>query len=128
MNTSDKKTLLIVEDDPVLSDLLTRHFSKGPLDVVTASNGEEALALLEEASPSVAILDILMPKIDGFGFLEQLRARNDAFKDLPVIITSNLEKTEDKKRAEKLGVHAYFVKALSPIEKIEEAIMESIAE
>jgi DNA-binding response OmpR family regulator len=99
--------ILIAEDDTVLRDLYLRKFDKEVYDIRTASNGQEALALIQARKPDLLILDINMPVQDGFGVLEKLPKADRSF---PVIILTNFADQANRDRGMGLGVDDYFVK------------------
>ena len=109
--------ILVVEDDPVLKNLLGHTFA-GKYQTVYASNGNEALELFEQHHPSVVLLDIMLPEMDGFAVLESIRKRTDEFKAVPIIMVSNLGQQADKDKAKSLGATEYLVKAEVPVEEI----------
>lgn len=109
--------ILVVEDDPILKNLLGHTFA-GKYQTLYASNGAEALALFNQYSPAIILLDLMLPDMDGFSILQQIRSRTDATKDVPVIIVSNLGQQADKDRAMSLGANDYIVKAEVEIEEI----------
>lgn len=114
---SDTKFILVVEDDPVLKNLLGHTFA-GKYQTLYASDGNEALALFETHKPSVVLLDLMLPTMDGFAVLETIRSRTDEAKSTPVIIVSNLGQQKDIDKAKALGANDYLVKAEVAIEEI----------
>lgn len=114
---ADTTFILVAEDDPVLKNLLGHTFA-GKYQTLYASDGSEALALFEQYHPAIVLLDLMMPGVDGFTFLQNVRGRTDAFKDTPVIVVSNLGQEKDKERAKQLGANDYLVKAEVSIEEI----------
>ena len=114
---ADTTFILVAEDDPVLKNLLGHTFA-GKYQTLYASDGNEALALFEQYHPSVVLLDLMMPGVDGFTFLQNVRARTDAAKDTPIIVVSNLGQEKDKDRAKQLGANEYLVKAEVSVEEI----------
>jgi DNA-binding response OmpR family regulator len=109
--------ILVVEDDPILKNLLGHTFA-GKYQTLYASNGAEALALFAQYTPAIVLLDLMLPDMDGFTILQQIRARPDVSKDVPVIIVSNLGQQSDKDKAIGLGANDYIVKAEVEIEEI----------
>jgi DNA-binding response OmpR family regulator len=104
--------VLVVEDDSFLRDLLTRELSKKGFTVFEAVDGEKALSRLERIEPDMILLDIILPAVDGFEVLEQIRGhRNDTIKNVPVLMLSNLGEKDDVKRAKELGANDYMIKA-----------------
>lgn len=125
VNVQGKK-VLIVEDDPLLHTLLTEKLAelraKG-LEMFPTMNGEEGLAKAREVKPDLVLLDLVLPGMSGFEFLEKLRAEPGVEKT-PVVILSNLSDDSDKERAKSLGVVAYLVKANFSLSEISAAIEE----
>jgi DNA-binding response OmpR family regulator len=117
--TDKKKTILLVEDDNILAEMYTLKFQEDGLDYLTAADGEAGLALAKEKLPDIILLDIMMPKMDGFMVLIELR--NDATtKAIPVIMLSNLGQNSDIEKGKKLGANDYIVKAsMTPAEVVE---------
>lgn len=108
---ADKKyKVLIVEDEKMLADMYATKFVMEGFLAVTANDGAEGLTKLKEEKPDMVLLDVIMPKLDGFAVLKKLRD-NDDFKKLPVILLTNLGQDEDIKKGQKLGATDYFVKA-----------------
>jgi CheY-like chemotaxis protein len=114
---TDTKFILVVEDDPILKNLLG-HTLAGKYQTLYASDGNEALALLEANKPLLVLLDLMLPTVDGFAVLEAIRARTDELKSVPVIVVSNLGQQSDIDRAKSLGANDYLIKAEVPIEDI----------
>ena len=110
------KKVLIVEDERPLAHALELKFSHEGYEVTIATDGEDALKIANSTAFDVILLDLIMPNIDGFTFLDQLK------KNTPVIILSNLGQDEDKERAKTLGAKDYFVKSNTPITQIIKAV------
>ncbi|MBN1778989.1 MAG: response regulator [Candidatus Buchananbacteria bacterium] len=89
------KRILVVEDEKPMAKALELKLTHAGYQVVTASNGEEALMILEKDKFDLILLDIIMPKMDGFGVLEALKKQG---KKTPVIMSSNLSQPEDEKK------------------------------
>ena len=114
------KKILIAEDDKFLSNAYRLKFTSSGYEVRTATNGQEAMDVLaEDFVPNVIIADLMMPIMDGYQFLKELKL-NNVTKDIPVIVTSNLSQPEDKEKSLKLGADVFFVKSDSPINRIVE--------
>ena len=114
---TDTKFILVVEDDPILKNLLGHTFA-GKYQALYASDGNEALALLDQYHPSLVLLVLMLPSMDGFAVLQSIRARTDEVQKVPVIIVSNLGQQSDIDKAKTLGANEYLVKAEVPIEDI----------
>ena len=102
--------LLIVEDDEVILRALYIAFHNENYTIATATNGEEALKIAERIKPDVILLDLLLPKMNGFDFLKNMKANPD-LTATPVIVLSNLGDRDDMEKAKMLGASDYFVKA-----------------
>ena len=115
--TDEHKKILLVEDDHFLSSLLKSRLEKdGGFVVTLATNGDEALGALDETTPDLIILDIILPGRSGFEVLEEMRARPGA--SAPVIVMSNLGQETDVTRGKSLGAVEYFVKANTSIDDL----------
>ncbi len=119
--------ILVVEDDPILKNLLGHTFAN-QYHMVYASNGSEGLSLMEENQPSLILLDLMMPDMDGFTFLEKTRGRTDGMKDVPIIVISNLGQQKDIDHAKSLGANGYLVKANVSVDEIVAKIKETLGE
>jgi len=107
------KKILIIDDDRPLADLLrTRLDSKG-YEVLTAHDGESGMALVKQDPPDLILLDVVMPKMDGYTFIRNLR-REDETRDIPVIVVSGKERMKDLFVLE--GITEYFLKPYKPEE------------
>ncbi len=122
---ADTKFILVVEDDPILKNLLGHTFA-GKYQTLYASDGNEALALFEQNKPSLVLLDLMLPTMDGFSVLESIRTRKDELKDVPIVVVSNLGQNKDRDRAKVLGATDYLVKAEVSIEEIVTKIEEHL--
>lgn len=117
----DKKKILLVEDEPMIADMYATKFSLEGYDVVTAHDGAEGLAMAKSEKPDIILLDIIMPKLDGFATLKAIR--DDAsIKPAPVILLTNLGQEDDIKKGKELGADDYFVKANHPPQEIVEKV------
>lgn len=123
---ADTKFILVVEDDPILKNLLG-HTLAGKYQTLYASDGNEALALIEANRPVLVLLDLMLPTMDGFAVLTSIRARTDELKDTPVIIVSNLGAQADIDRTKQLGANDYLIKAEVSVEEIVAKIESTLA-
>ena len=101
-----KAIVLVIDDDPAIRDILTRVLVAEGLQAVTASDGEEGLRRARELNPDLIILDVLMPKVDGWSVLSTLKA-DDQLSDIPVIMQSV---SDDRDLGYMLGATEYLVK------------------
>jgi DNA-binding response OmpR family regulator len=118
--------VLVVEDDNFLRDLLARKLGQENCQFTAAIDGENALKLMSENKPSIVLLDLILPGIDGFEVLSQIK-QNESIKDVPVVILSNLGQESDIKRARELGADDFLVKANFSIDEVIAKIKELIA-
>lgn len=121
------KTILIVEDDTILRDLISQKLRKeNNYEVAEAIDGEEGLKKAKEKKPDIILLDLILPGMDGFGVLEQIKQDPETAK-IPVVILSNLGQKEEIEKGMKLGATDFLIKAhftLSEIVKKVKAILE----
>lgn len=122
---SSAKTILLVEDDPVLLKMYVEKFTFEGFKVSTAKDGEEALASVGIQIPNIVLLDIMLPKMSGTDFLEKLR-QTPKGKDVPVVVLTNLAEDEEKEKARKYEVKEYLVKAMQTPEQVVEKIKKYI--
>ncbi|OGF61685.1 hypothetical protein A2662_02220 [Candidatus Giovannonibacteria bacterium RIFCSPHIGHO2_01_FULL_45_33] len=107
---SGKTKILIVEDDKFLRDLILQKLQREGFDTVPALDGEEGLKLAKEKMPDLVLLDLILPGLDGFEVLKQIKADAQT-KQIPVIVLSNLGQKEDMDRAFSGGAEEFMVKA-----------------
>ncbi len=102
--------VLIVEDDSFLANIYKTKFEMEGFKVSVADNGESGLADMKKKKPDVVLLDILMPKMDGFTVLKKAKA-DPEIKDCPVILLTNLGQKDDVEKGLELGAVDYLIKA-----------------
>ncbi|HOZ56488.1 MAG: Alkaline phosphatase synthesis transcriptional regulatory protein PhoP [Parcubacteria group bacterium ADurb.Bin316] len=111
MSTKDEKTkILLVEDDPFLSSMYSTKFEIENFFVLSAEDGERGLKLALTEKPDIILLDILMPKMNGFEVLEKLKA-DEKTKSIPVILLTNLNQKDEIEKGLSLGANDYLIKA-----------------
>jgi len=116
---ANKKTVLLVEDEKMLSSMYTTKFTKEGYNLIQAFDGEEGLTKAKNQKPDLILLDIIMPKLDGFVVLKALK-EDPILKNVPVILLTNLGQDEDIKKGKELGADDYFIKANhTPAEVVE---------
>lgn len=101
--------ILVVDDVPSELEMIGRILTKAGMEVVVATNGEEAIARIEETSPDLVILDVVMPRMNGFEVIRELRGDRKTSK-LPVIFCSQKNTEIDKTWGMDLGADAYITK------------------
>ncbi len=106
-------TILVVDDEPVNVFLLLKILENGGYTVLTARSGSEALQILQKFIPDLILLDLVMPRINGFEVLANLKC-NKILKTIPVIIVSALNDSENKLKAYNAGAVAYITKPVLP--------------
>ncbi|MBI2058083.1 MAG: response regulator [Candidatus Yanofskybacteria bacterium] len=113
------KKILIAEDEDILLNVLKDRFEAEGWEVTLAKNGEEAVVAINKSKFDLVLLDLLMPKKDGFEVLKEVKG-NPELKSLPIIVLSNLGGDEDIKKAMALGANDYYVKTQHPMSEIVE--------
>lgn len=114
---TDAKKVVIVEDDEYISKVYEIKFAKEGIAISIARDGEEAIKKITEEVPDLILLDLMIPKKDGFAVLEEIKKKPKLAK-IPVIVLSNLGQTSDVERAEKLGANEFLVKVDHPIQDV----------
>src|SRR3989344_7139093 len=102
--------ILVVEDDIYLLKLYQEVFTKEGFVVAVAEDGQQALQIANEVLPEVILLDLMLPYIDGFAVLEEIKA-NPKTKAAMVIIATNLDSEKQREKAKSLGAAAFLVKS-----------------
>ena len=112
--------IIIVEDDPMISEIYQKKFSESGFEVLTADSGDKVLELAKNEKPDAILLDLIMPRMDGFQVLQELRS-GEYDPNIKVIIFSNLSQKEDRDKALNLGANGFVTKAdYSPSELVAE--------
>lgn len=103
------KKILIIEDEAILADMYKDRFSQEGYEVASALTSEEGINLAKKEKPDLILLDILLPKENGVGFLKRLK-KEPEISSIPVVAFSNYDEPRTRKEAESLGVKAYLLK------------------
>jgi len=111
-NSIKEIKVFVIEDDPLLRNLLSVRLSKSKIQYQFCHNGNDALAMLQQYKPTIVILDIMLPGKNGLVVLKELR-QIEKWAKLPVIVFSNKDSDEDKKIAHDLNADAFLVKAMT---------------
>lgn len=111
------KNILVVEDDKFISKAFKDSLTRAGFVVKNAYDGEEALKMIYSDQPDIILLDLLMPKKDGFAVLGKIR-NDEKIKNIPVIIVTNVEDKESIKRANELKADEYLLKANITTEEV----------
>jgi len=118
--------IMLVEDDNNLREIYEARLLAEGYEIVSAKDGEEALAMAVKEKPDLIISDVMMPKISGFDMLDILRSSPET-KNTKVIMMTALSQAEDKSRADKLGADRYLVKSqvtLEDVAKVAKEVLE----
>lgn len=107
-NHLEARKVLVIDDDLNIIKLMTYVLKKEKYEVVTARNGQDGLKLVKEFKPSLIVLDLMMPVMDGFKFLEQFKSITMA--DIPVIVTTARGYTKETEKIINAGASAYIEK------------------
>jgi len=103
-----KKKILIAEDDFMISSMYKVKLEQDGFECFMAEDGKEAIEEFSNHNPDLVVLDIIMPRLDGFSALKAIREKN---KNIPVLMLTNLGTQEDREKGKKLGANDYLVKA-----------------
>jgi len=115
--------ILFVEDEPTLQKELKEILEQEKIRIVSAFDGEEGLKVAQKEKPDLILLDLILPKKDGFEVLKKLKTDEET-KDIPVIVLTNLEGVGDIEKALELGATTYLVKANYKLEDVIAKIKE----
>ncbi len=107
--------ILVVDDNLMTLDLVSRSLTRAGYEVTTAENGTQALAIVDEIQPELIILDVMMPEMDGYEVCRQLRERNTTTR-LPILMLTALDSLEEKIRGFEAGADDYMTKPFQPAE------------
>ncbi len=118
--------ILIVEDDPLMSRLYQKIFTFEGYEVEMAGDGEEGLDKARSGKPTLILLDIMMPKMNGFQVLEKLKLDPD-LKSIPVVILTNLAGQQDAETALTKGAVKYIVKSEYDPKQVTDMVKEILA-
>lgn len=120
------RAIVWIEDDEFLSGLVSQKMAHEGRKLTSVGRAEEALAAIDAEIPGAIVLDILLPGMNGFELLGQLRA-DPRLAEVPIIVLSNYSQEDDVKRASSLGADRYLVKATLSLDEVMKAIDEVIA-
>ncbi len=115
--SKDQKRLLLIDDDPNLILLVKDYLEFRGYEVTTAENGREALDILEQDIPDMIICDVMMPEMDGYTFVEQVRQKEDT-NWIPVLFLSAKGQSTDRVKGLNKGADVYMVKPFEPEELV----------
>jgi CheY-like chemotaxis protein len=118
------KKILVAEDEKALAKVLKLKLEKSGFEVFNAFNGQEALEILKKEAVDLILLDLVMPKMDGFAFLEEASKLK---KKTKIVITSNLGQDGDIKKAKSLGAVDFLIKSDTSIADIISKVKEIVS-
>lgn len=118
---SKNKKILIIEDEKPMAKALELKLTHAGFDAVAVFNGEDGMNMIEKEAFALILLDLVMPKMDGFATLASLK---DKKIETPVMVLTNLSQEDDEKRAKDLGAKEFFIKSNTPIATIVEKVKQ----
>jgi len=118
--------ILIAEDDQFLASAYKLKFEKENIEVTLAQDGQEALDLIQQNIPELILLDLVMPIKDGFAVLSDLKD-SEQYKNIPIIIASNLGQDEEIQKGLAMGATDYIVKSNTSLEEIIQKVHQVLA-
>jgi len=121
------KKILFIEDEAAIHKTFSDALSKEDYEITSALDGEIGLRLAKEKKPDLILLDLVLPKMNGFEVLSALKA-DEATKAIPVIVLTNLEQMEDIQKAIDLGARTYLVKANYDLAEVVDMVKKAIEE
>ena len=113
--TDAKKTILIAEDEKPMAMIMERKLKLSGFEVIVVHDGEKAVAAITAGGIDLVLLDLIMPKMNGFAVMEEMKAKKIK---IPVIVLSNLSQDEDEAKAKDLGAVAFFIKSNVSMEQV----------
>ena len=116
-NTLQDKKILWVEDDTFLSDIIARKMSTVSAQLLHANDGAQTFKILENETPDLIVLDILLPGMSGYEILEKIK-QDEKVKNIPVIILSNFGQKSEVEKGLSLGAQKYLIKATLTLDEI----------
>ena len=108
--TEGKNKIVIIEDEQMLAEMYATKLEMEKFQVLKAFDGKVGLELVRKEKPDLVLLDIILPKLDGFLVLKEIK-KDPVLKNIPVLLLTNLGQESDVKKGQKLGANGYFVKA-----------------
>ncbi|MBI2637825.1 MAG: response regulator [Candidatus Sungbacteria bacterium] len=112
-----KKKILYIEDEPALQKALAAMFLAEGLEAFQALDGESGIRIAKEKKPDIILLDLILPKMNGFAVLQKLKGDPET-KDIPVLVLTNLEGVGDIEKVIDMGAVSYLVKTNYPLSEL----------
>ncbi len=110
MPANETRKIIIIEDDKFLSDIYKTKFESEGFKVTAVNDGEKGLKAIQTKKPDIVLLDVLLPKLDGFTILETLK-KDKTTKDIPVVLLTSMGRKEDVIKGLEMGAADYLIKA-----------------
>jgi DNA-binding response OmpR family regulator len=121
------KTILFIEDESALQKTFGEILRQEGYEVISALDGEVGLNLAKTEKPDLILLDLILPKLDGFKVLKKIK-EDEKIKNIPIIVLTNLDGIKDVEKAIELGATTYLVKANYSLEEVVEKIKKALGE
>lgn len=115
INDTPRPSVLVADDDPHIVELVAFRLERAGYDVIPATDGQEALSLLTEHQPDLAVLDVMMPRLNGYDITRELR-QSERTRDIPVILLTGCAQEADVQLGFEAGADDYLRKPFSPEE------------
>jgi DNA-binding response OmpR family regulator len=119
------KKILFIEDESALQKTFRNVLEKEGYEMISALDGEAGLKLAKAQKPDLILLDLILPRKDGFEVLKELK-RDESTKEIPVIVLTNLEDIESVEKAIELGATTYLVKAQYTLEEVIQKVKKAL--
>lgn len=119
------KKILFIEDESALQKSIGEYLLQNQFEVMQALDGEVGLSVARDKKPDLILLDLILPKKDGFTVLKELKS-DEGTKNIPVIILTNLEGVGDVEKALELGANTYLVKANYSLAEVAEKVKQAL--
>ncbi len=126
MPKKNRTKILLIEDDPFLLGMYSQRFESDGFEVCMASDGPKGFEIAKQCQPDLILLDILIPKMNGFDILKKIK-QEELTKDIPVIILTNLSQKEEIEQGLAMGAEEYLIKAHYVPSEIVEKVKEVLA-
>ena len=118
--------ILLIDDDEFFRKFYSFKLKEQGIEVDVASDGEEGFTMIRQSNPDLVLLDLIMPKIDGFSFL-RLRLNHEDLRKIPVIVFSTLKQAQDIENAKKLGAADYLDKSFFDFDNMMNKIKQTLS-
>ena len=119
------RSILIIEDESALQKTIGDALSQEGFQTFSALDGEVGLRLAAEKLPDMILLDLILPKVNGFEVLKSLKKQKET-QDIPVVVLTNLESMEDIQKALDLGATTYLVKSNYTLQELVEKVQKAV--